>query len=662
MILQGYENSKITILTTYSGQLAQIRREMQKYDLLDCVRIAVVDDYQGEENDIIIISMVRSNNEGDIGFLQTPNRVNVALSRAKKALYCVGNFDCLTKGSKLWQQIIEKVKAEEAYGDALMICCQKHTETKIKITKPMDFEQTLERGCLNQCQRIRVDCGHLCTLTCHITDLKHELTECLTNHNNTICEREQQCPNSCSSSGLCNVIMEKNRSCGHVVKAECYMNPENCTCSAECIKMLPCGHEMEVRCCDLENSLPECKQSCDAILSCGHRCSGTCLDCYRGRLHTACQERCSQVLACGHKCLENCADYCQPCKKKCVTKCFHTVCRLKCYQTCESCMEPCVWQCEHLQCNKLCSEPCDREICSHPCKKRLPCGHNCVGICGEPCPGLCRYCNKEYFKEYEDEPDAKFLRLDCNHPIEINEVLKWVAEITALGSIQAITCPECKIPIGRSNALKKYTLPVNAAIKKNMSLMNNQAECQMKRVALKKKLQSIKFPSLCNSEAISEENRNRMKLIHENLLVKFKHSNLNIRELRAMENKLNNWQKITEYFQVYKLCETVKAKFPNIISDQTFNEIEIRLRFLIEFLSKMKHTEQEQKDFERECMVFDLSLNVFKVVAEKPSNDPMCSMAIEFLNATLKANKDSDELINEMRSLLFQESHTSNNV
>lgn len=47
------------------------------------VRVTVVDNFQGEENDIILLSLVRSNEENKIGFLRTDNRICVALSRAK---------------------------------------------------------------------------------------------------------------------------------------------------------------------------------------------------------------------------------------------------------------------------------------------------------------------------------------------------------------------------------------------------------------------------------------------------------------------------------------------------------------------------------------------------------------------------------------------------
>jgi superfamily I DNA and/or RNA helicase len=55
------------------------------------VRIATIDNFQGEENKIIIVSLVRSNPRKIPGFLKVENRVNVLLSRAKHGLYLIGN-------------------------------------------------------------------------------------------------------------------------------------------------------------------------------------------------------------------------------------------------------------------------------------------------------------------------------------------------------------------------------------------------------------------------------------------------------------------------------------------------------------------------------------------------------------------------------------------
>jgi superfamily I DNA and/or RNA helicase len=78
--------------------------------------VTVVDNYQGEENDIILLSLVRSNPEGRIGFLATENRVCVALSRAKEGLFIVGNMDILAAENRTWQKIRDSLQDQDAIG------------------------------------------------------------------------------------------------------------------------------------------------------------------------------------------------------------------------------------------------------------------------------------------------------------------------------------------------------------------------------------------------------------------------------------------------------------------------------------------------------------------------------------------------------------------
>ena len=65
------------------------------------LKVRVVDKYQGEENKIVIASLVRSNPNKKIGFLKIANRMCVALSRAKDGFYCFGNFKMLRKAGNV---------------------------------------------------------------------------------------------------------------------------------------------------------------------------------------------------------------------------------------------------------------------------------------------------------------------------------------------------------------------------------------------------------------------------------------------------------------------------------------------------------------------------------------------------------------------------------
>lgn len=128
-IKQGYKTDQITILTTYSGQLNHFNRKrlLKNHEFIEGVRIATVDSFQGEENDIIILSLVRNNEAGTIGFLKIENRICVALSRAKQGFYLLGNMDALKIKSKLWKNIANILRVNEELGSQFLLKCEVHS-------------------------------------------------------------------------------------------------------------------------------------------------------------------------------------------------------------------------------------------------------------------------------------------------------------------------------------------------------------------------------------------------------------------------------------------------------------------------------------------------------------------------------------------------------
>ena len=127
---QGISPHRITILATYTAQLHQLlnTRTQGSWSALNQVRMTVVDNFQGEENDVIILSLVRNNTRSSVGFLRIDNRICVALSRARNGLYILGNMRMLAKASPLWAHMEQVLKENGEIGEAFPLQCNNHNQ------------------------------------------------------------------------------------------------------------------------------------------------------------------------------------------------------------------------------------------------------------------------------------------------------------------------------------------------------------------------------------------------------------------------------------------------------------------------------------------------------------------------------------------------------
>ena len=200
---------QITVLTMYTGLMFLLRRLMPK-SLYEGVRVTPVDNFQGEENDIILLSLVRSNELGRIGFLQIHNRVCVALSRARKGLYVIGNMDQMADASSLWNGIVKQLKSAGQLVDALPLACQNHPDNVVLASKAEDFGNVPDGGCMLDCG-YRLSCDHVCTRKCHPTDRLHQDYVCRKPCRKTLCENdEHRCRKRCfEACGRCEYMVEK---------------------------------------------------------------------------------------------------------------------------------------------------------------------------------------------------------------------------------------------------------------------------------------------------------------------------------------------------------------------------------------------------------------------------------------------------------------------
>eukprot|EP01117_Protostelium_nocturnum_P013673 TRINITY_DN5120_c0_g1_i4.p1 TRINITY_DN5120_c0_g1~~TRINITY_DN5120_c0_g1_i4.p1 ORF type:complete len:1215 (+),score=439.95 TRINITY_DN5120_c0_g1_i4:569-4213(+) len=104
----GIEAKKITVLTTYRGQLRELRRRFGREPNFEETIIQTVDNYQGDENDVIILSLVRSE---ALGFLKSSHRAIVALSRCKRAMLIMGNSRLLERSKDSpWAFVVKQLR------------------------------------------------------------------------------------------------------------------------------------------------------------------------------------------------------------------------------------------------------------------------------------------------------------------------------------------------------------------------------------------------------------------------------------------------------------------------------------------------------------------------------------------------------------------------
>jgi hypothetical protein len=107
------EQLRVAVIAMYQDQVTQLRRELRQINL-PLLAVDTVDAFEGEEADVVILSLVRSNEAERIGFLKKAQRLNVAISRAKQLLIVVGDIETMTgrEGQDLYRPLLEHVDRE----------------------------------------------------------------------------------------------------------------------------------------------------------------------------------------------------------------------------------------------------------------------------------------------------------------------------------------------------------------------------------------------------------------------------------------------------------------------------------------------------------------------------------------------------------------------
>ncbi|EXK49644.1 hypothetical protein FOMG_02133 [Fusarium oxysporum f. sp. melonis 26406] len=493
LVQQGeYQPEDIALLTPYTSQLCALKRAlseeieisiesvdsqdsdqkiMRKRPLSSAVRLATVDNFQGEEAKVVIISLVRSNPRHKMGFLKTSNRINVLLSRARHGMYLIGDVN-IYRQFPMWNDVYHKLSDAATVGTKLELCCPRHPDTIALCSKRGHFNiMSPEGGCDLPCAWQLEPCGHKCKATCH-SEAMHQAVLCLEpcSRIRTTCNHE--CPKRCGQScGPCMVpIQDVKLSCGHVAKLlPCHKTLDLylVECQVKVTKTIPkCGHDISIACSESVTSKDFCfPHSCNrSLASCDHTCT----------------QPCHGTSPCGD------------CQKACEVRCAHSSCSSTCSQACVPCIEQCTWACSHQgSCSMPCSAPCDRLPCDRRCEKSLDCGHRCPSFCGEDCPAeYCQECsNKKETKvdllegRLHGEVDLDknpIVVLGCGHfftgrsldsLLGLDGVYLWnnngqflgLKDLSGSFSKNMPLCPTCNQPI-RQYAPKRYNRLINRAI------------------------------------------------------------------------------------------------------------------------------------------------------------------------------------------------------
>ncbi|MEH2141809.1 translation initiation factor IF-2 N-terminal domain-containing protein [Nostoc sp.] len=127
-VANGEPKKEIAVITFYGAQLRKIDERLQSelFPSLE-IRTGTVDRFQGMERPVVIISMVRNNNKGDVGFAKKPERVNVAFSRAQELLIIVGCHNLFThqsgKVGSMYSEVSNIVSLHGGFVDVSRLFC-----------------------------------------------------------------------------------------------------------------------------------------------------------------------------------------------------------------------------------------------------------------------------------------------------------------------------------------------------------------------------------------------------------------------------------------------------------------------------------------------------------------------------------------------------------
>ena len=278
LIQQQYKPTQITILAAYQGQVRLLRklvRQMEsKYSSLFGektvtqeggdgrrrinIMVHTIDFYQGDENEVVIVSLVRSNNSGQCGFLKKLNRRCVSQSRAKCGLYFVGNSETLRQSGH-WNWMIQQMEAQDYVGNSIELCCPAHRGSSVVKAGKADQIPIQTPFCKEFCNQPMPCQKHNCPQKCQPP---HDHSRCFVqvpfNYPNCDHPGSKKCHENVMEK-KCKKRIQFVKDCGHLGERICH-DKKKMKCTIQCPRKLKCNHPCPGQCgdpCDHKNC-PEC--------------------------------------------------------------------------------------------------------------------------------------------------------------------------------------------------------------------------------------------------------------------------------------------------------------------------------------------------------------------------------------------------------------------
>ncbi|KAK2149494.1 hypothetical protein LSH36_449g01010 [Paralvinella palmiformis] len=292
-IQQGITPQQITILAPYQGQVRILREKLKtakaklsgiftacheqsaeaNKEEAPRIQIQTIDQYQGDENDVVIVSLTRSNERKKVGFLKILNRRCVAQSRSRRGLYYIGNSETLS-ANQHWEILLKALRKAGKVDDRITLVCPRHPKSTkcAKIAKDIPLTEVF---CHKRCGKPLPCKKHRCDKCCqpphsHVTCSQQCVSLCPNGHTYT-----EKC--NANHSHQCNEIVEfVHKRCGHRDNKKCFEDADSVICNTPVhFQFASCGHIGEKKC--SESTLgKKCQEPCSKLLKCNHVCNMKC--------------------------------------------------------------------------------------------------------------------------------------------------------------------------------------------------------------------------------------------------------------------------------------------------------------------------------------------------------------------------------------------------